>query len=70
MAKVSDTIDCPVCGEEALRQLDTDTNEMMLGCESCGFCAETEIVNYTTTAVPAHGLQAPKGAKQGWRGHG
>ncbi len=28
MTKISDTTDCPVCGDQAQRELDTDTNEM------------------------------------------
>jgi hypothetical protein len=48
MTKISDTTDCPVCGHQAHRELDTDTNEMTIGCDSCGYCAETEIVLGTT----------------------
>jgi len=47
MAKVSDTINCPVCGAEAQRELDNDTNEVTLACDTCGYCAETEIVEGT-----------------------
>jgi transcription elongation factor Elf1 len=48
MAIVDDTTNCPVCGLEAQRDLNTNTNEMTLACGSCGFYAETEIVDETT----------------------
>jgi hypothetical protein len=44
MTRIIDTTNCPICGLEAPRELDTDTNEMTLDCEKCGFSAETEIV--------------------------
>src|SRR4051812_28859516 len=43
MAKVDDNPECPVCGDTALSELDTNTNEMTIGCDNCGFCADTAI---------------------------
>jgi hypothetical protein len=48
MTKMSDTTNSPVCGQEAQRELDCDTNEMNLDCDHCGYYAETEIVTDTT----------------------
>lgn len=48
MAKVNDNPNCPVCGDTAERELNTETNEMMIGCDSCGFCADTAIEFDTT----------------------
>jgi hypothetical protein len=48
MTKVNDITNCSVCGHEAKRDLDTDTNEMSLSCDRCGFYAETEIVKDST----------------------
>ena len=48
MAKVDDNPECPVCGDTALSELDTNTNEMTIGCDNCGFCADTAIEIDTT----------------------
>jgi hypothetical protein len=44
MANVSDTTECPVCRAVAQQDFDTDTNEITLDCDGCGFRAETEVV--------------------------
>lgn len=48
MAKANDNPNCPVCGDTAQREVNTDTNEMTIGCDSCGFCADTAIEFDTT----------------------
>jgi len=49
MANVSDTTECPVCRAVAQQDFDTDTNEITLDCDGCGFRAETKIVNESTS---------------------
>jgi DNA-directed RNA polymerase subunit RPC12/RpoP len=48
MTQMLDTINCSVCGHEAQRDHNLDTNEITIACDRCGFCAETEIVTDTT----------------------
>lgn len=48
MARVNDNPSCPVCGSTAQREISTDTHEMTMGCDNCGFCADTEIKFDTT----------------------
>jgi len=48
MARVNDNPNCPVCGDTAQREVNTDTHEMTIGCDNCGFCADTSIEFDTT----------------------
>lgn len=48
MARVNDNPNCPVCGDTAQREVNTDTHEMTIGCDNCGFCADTAIEFDTT----------------------